>query len=153
MASGPSGFWFVFCLTKEIKIQTETKKQNHRKTVWFFSYQSQRKETKSEYHKLIMRLINWVANYLKIMPKTMLKNDAKKWSKIDVKIWLINCPKWGSKNVVYNRFIIARHGGVQNDQKSINFDLGDPGPHFINFLKLCTFLQKRSRFRPPKSTP
>jgi hypothetical protein len=30
---------------------------------------------------------------------------------------------------------------------------GPRTPHFINFLKFLDFLQKRSRFRPPKSTP
>jgi hypothetical protein len=44
-------------------------------------------------------------------------------------------------------------GGVQNDQKSSNFDLGDPGPQKRNFLKFCSFLQKLPPFWPPKSTP
>jgi hypothetical protein len=39
---------------------------------------------------------------------------------------------------------------IKNRQFSIS---GTRDPHFINFLKLSGFLQKRSRFRPPKSTP
>jgi hypothetical protein len=39
---------------------------------------------------------------------------------------------------------------VKNWPKSIS---GTRDPHFINFLKFSDFLQKRSRFRPPKSTP
>jgi hypothetical protein len=48
-------------------------------------------------------------------------------------------------------------GGVQNHQKSINFDVGDPDPQKQNFLKFRTFLQKLPLFgpqnRPPKWAP
>jgi hypothetical protein len=50
-------------------------------------------------------------------------------------------------------FIMLAMGGskiVKNHQISIS---GTRDPHFINFLKVWHFLQKRSRFRPPKSTP
>jgi hypothetical protein len=57
------------------------------------------------------------------------------------KIW----SKWTSKNVKSRGVKI-----IKNHQFSIS---GTRTPHFINFLKVCTFLQKRSRFRPPKSTP
>jgi hypothetical protein len=85
--------------------------------------------------------------------------------KIDVKIVTYNCFKIWSKSSLnltqkwppINWSKIAQklicHGGVQNDEKSINFDLGDPGPQKQNFLKFRTFLQKLSTFRPPKSTP
>jgi hypothetical protein len=62
-------------------------------------------------------------------PKMTRYKMLKKWSKIDL--------PWG----------------VQNDEKSINFDVGDPGPQKRNFLKFCSFLQKLPPFRPPKSTP
>jgi hypothetical protein len=50
-------------------------------------------------------------------------------------------------------FIIAAMGGskiIQNHHFSVR---GVRRGHFINFLKFLHFLQKRSRFRPPKSTP
>jgi hypothetical protein len=43
--------------------------------------------------------------------------------------------------------------GGSTGLKSSKIDLGDPGPQKRNFLKFCTFLQKLSTFRPPKSTP
>jgi hypothetical protein len=39
---------------------------------------------------------------------------------------------------------------IKNHQISTS---GTRDPQFINFLKFPHFLQKRSRFRPPKSTP
>jgi hypothetical protein len=71
----------------------------------------------------------------------LMKNYRNLGSKNDVK----NRPKNHQKMTIL--------GGVQNDQKSSNFDLGDPGPLKWNFLKFCTFLQKLPTFRPPKSTP
>jgi hypothetical protein len=52
-----------------------------------------------------------------------------------------------------NSFIIATMGGSKII-KIWRFSIsGTRDPQFINFLKLSHFLQKRSRFRPPKSTP
>jgi hypothetical protein len=88
-------------------------------------------------------------NRPKTMPKIMPKNDAKislkkcviKWSKsgqnLSLKIYFIMLTMGGSKNVKNRQFSVR---GVRRG-------------HFINFLKLSHFLQKRSRFRPPKSTP
>jgi hypothetical protein len=52
-----------------------------------------------------------------------------------------------------NSFITVAMGGskiIKNHQISTS---GTRDPQFINFLKFPHFLQKRSRFRPPKSTP
>jgi hypothetical protein len=51
-------------------------------------------------------------------------------------------------NILYHA--MGRSQNVKNGQFSIS---GTRTPQFINFLKLSAFLQKRSRFRPPKSTP
>jgi hypothetical protein len=71
----------------------------------------------------------------------LMKNCQKSTQKCPV----IKCSKSGLKLIC--------HGGVQNDEKLINFDLGDPDPQKWNFLKFRTFLQKLPTFRPPKSTP
>jgi hypothetical protein len=50
-------------------------------------------------------------------------------------------------------FIIGAMGRSQN-VKNHHFSVrGVRRGQFINFLKFSLFLQKRSRFRPPKSTP
>jgi hypothetical protein len=69
------------------------------------------------------------------------------------KKWVKNDQNRRGKNRPKNHQKMTILGGVQNDQKSSNFDLGDPGPQKRNFLKFCTFLQKLPTFRPPKSTP
>jgi hypothetical protein len=68
-----------------------------------------------------------------------------KVSKIDVKNDIIIDAKMCLKLIC--------HGGVQNVKNRQISISGTRDPHFINFLKLSHFLQKRSRFRPPKSTP
>jgi hypothetical protein len=50
-------------------------------------------------------------------------------------------------------FIILAMGGSKIIENRLFWVRGVRGGQFINFLKFCTFLQKRSRFRPPKSTP
>jgi hypothetical protein len=75
----------------------------------------------------------------------LIKNDAYKLLKIDSKM----TPKFVSKI----SFIIISMAGskiIKNHHFSVR---GVRGGHFINFLKFSHFLQKRSRFRPPKSTP
>jgi hypothetical protein len=66
----------------------------------------------------------------------VVKNDrfwrVKKWVKNDEKMT-----------------IFEGVPGGQNHQKSTG---GSGGVHFINFLKICTFLQKLPHFRPPKTT-
>jgi hypothetical protein len=50
-------------------------------------------------------------------------------------------------------FIILTMGGSKIIENRLFLVRGVRRGHFINFLKFCHFLQKRSRFRPPKSTP
>jgi hypothetical protein len=78
--------------------------------------------------KICAKIIqNWRG--YKLMKK-VIKNDrfwvVKKWHKNDQKL--------------------TSMGGVQNDKKTINFDLGDPDPQKQNFLKFRTFLQKLPPF-------
>jgi hypothetical protein len=44
-------------------------------------------------------------------------------------------------------------GGSKNVKKRTFWVRGVRGGQFINYLKFSHFLQKRARFRPPKSTP
>jgi hypothetical protein len=73
------------------------------------------------------------------------KNDVKKrCQKSIINDWKLTLKI--ARKLIY-------HGGVEND-KNRRFSIsGTRTPQFINFLKFSTFLQKRSRFRPPKSTP
>jgi hypothetical protein len=67
----------------------------------------------------------------------LIKNDAK----IDPKIHF------------FKIFIIVSMGWSKNIKNHHLSTSGTRDPQIINFLKFSVFLQKRSRFRPPKSTP
>jgi hypothetical protein len=64
--------------------------------------------------------------------KIIIKNDAKIWSKWSgyklSKKWHKNDQKSTVINWPENAQKLICHGGVKNVKKSINFDLGDPGP-------------------------
>jgi hypothetical protein len=66
-----------------------------------------------------------------------------------IKKWLINWPKI----IAIAPFIIVPTAGSKNHKNRPFSNSGTRTPPFIIFLKFLSFLQKRSRFRPPKSTP
>jgi hypothetical protein len=66
-----------------------------------------------------------------------------------MKNWPKNRPKNDAKIYIY----IYAMGGSKMIKIDKIWPGGSGGCHFINFLKFSHFLQKRSRFRPPKSTP
>jgi hypothetical protein len=73
--------------------------------------------------------------------KCGVKNDQKTMLKIDPKL------------VLKISFIIDAMGGYKIILKSHFSTSGTRDPQFINFLKFRHFLQNRSIFRPPQTTP
>jgi hypothetical protein len=75
-------------------------------------------------------------------------DDQKRCQKVTLKIdenWRYNLTKIDAKMIIYD----VAMGGSKND-KNRPFSIPGPRtPHFINFLKYFTFLQKLPEIRPP----